>query len=149
MRLNNYQNAWASMLAIVKRFIQEHPEYDLKPFDFDENVNESEFPAGNLAGIYQFDYSEDDTLMFSRLLFVLNIADSFKLKQATGELANMIASQTKHPLYNYGNQAVVGHMVALNELQVSPVNKTTNRQFTFILQGFAFDRSSSLPLVSP
>lgn len=146
MKPNNYQNAWASLMAIANLFAQQHPEYGLTPFDFDENVNENEFPAGNLIGIYQYDYSEDESLMYGRLMFVLNIDDTFKLKQATGELVNMIAYQTRHPFYNHGNQAVIGQMVALNELAVSPVNKTTNRQFTFVLQGFAFDRSTTLPL---
>jgi len=140
---NNYQNAWASALAIVKLFKAQHPEYNLTVFDFDENVNEQEFPAGNLVGIYQFDYTEDDSLMYSRLMFVLNINDTFTLNKATGELVNLVRSQTKHQFVNYGNQAVIGQMVALNELAVSPVNKTTNRQFKFILQGFAFDRGST------
>lgn len=143
--MNNYQNTWASMMAVVNTFKAQHPEYNFTVFDFDENVNEQEFPAGNLIGIYQYDFSEDQELMYSRLMFVVNINDTFMLKKATGELVNAVRYQTRHPFINYGNGAVIGHMVALNELAVSPVNKTTNRQFTFILQGFAFDRSASLP----
>lgn len=146
MKLNNYQNAWASMMAIVKSFIQANPSYGLTPFDFDENVNESEYPKGNLAGIYQLDYAEDTSMMTVRLMFVLSIDDTFMLNEAVGKFVNHVAEQTRHALYNYGNETVIGHLVALNELAVSPATKSTNRQFKFILQGFAFDRSSSLPM---
>lgn len=146
MKPNNYQNAWASMMAIVKTFAQSHSEYNFTPFDFDENVNESEYPAGNLIGIYQLDYGEDSSMMTTRLMFVISISDTFQLNKAVGEFVNYVAEQTRHPLYNYGNQAVIGHLVALNELAVSPATKSTNRQFKFILQGFVFDRSTTLPM---
>lgn len=143
MEVNNYQNTWASMLAIAKAFAAANPEYGLTVFDFDENVNEQEFPAGNLVGIYQFDYDEDGDLFSSHLMFVLNINDTFKLKEATGKLVNFIRHQKRHPFFHYENGQRIGSLVALNELSVSPVNKTTNRQFTFVLQGFAIDRAVS------
>lgn len=146
MKLNNYQNAWASMMNIVKRFIQAHPEYELTPFDFDMNVTEKEFPTGNLIGVYQMEYTEDDTNMYARLMFPISIDDTFLLNQVVGEFVNFIAAQERHPLINYGNSQTIGQMVALNELNVSPAVKSTNKQFKFILQGFAFDRSSSFPL---
>lgn len=147
MEVNTYENSWASMLAIANRFKLENPQYNLTVFDFDENVNEQEFPAGNLVGIYQFDYEEDDSLMQSHLMFVLSINDTFTLNEATGKLVNKIRSQTRHPYIHYGNGQPIGSVVALNELRVSPVTKTTTRQFKFILQGFAFDRATSVPLV--
>lgn len=146
MRLNNYQNAWASMMHLVKRFIAQNPQYNFTPFDFDMNVTEKEFPTGNLIGVYQMEYTEDDTNMYARLMFPISMDDTFELNEAVGKFVNFIASQERHPLVNYGNSQVIGQMVALNELNVSPAVKSTNKQFKFILQGFAFDRGSSFPL---
>lgn len=145
METNNYQNLWASLLNICKRFIEENPQYNLTPFDFDENVAESEFPAGNLLGVYQLDYTEDDQLMYGRLLFPMSFDDTFMATEAVGKFANYVRSQKTHPFIHYGNGQPIGRLVALNELNVSPVVKTTNRQFRFILQGFAVDRSVSGP----
>lgn len=147
MEINTYQNAWASSLAIAKKFAFQNPEYELTVWDFDENVNEQDFPDGNLVGIYQFDYSEDDSLIQTNLMFVLSINDTFKLNEAIGKLSNMVRSQTRHPFIHFGNGQQIGLMVALNNLNVSPVSKSTNRQFKFILQSFGFDRSKNGPLV--
>lgn len=143
MEVNTYENAWASSLAIAKKFAFQNPEYGLTPWDFDENANEQDFPDGNLIGIYQFDYSEDDTMITTNLMFVLSINNTFKQNEAVGKLVNMVRSQTRHPFIHYGNGQQMGTMVALNNLNVSPVSKSTNRQFKFILQSFGFDRTTS------
>lgn len=143
MEVNTYENAWASSLAIAKKFAFQNPEYELTPWDFDENANEQDFPDGNLIGIYQFDYSEDDTMITTNLMFVLSINNTFKQNEAVGKLVNMVRSQTRHPFIHYGNGQQMGTMVALNNLNVSPVSKSTNRQFKFILQSFGFDRTTS------
>lgn len=143
MEVNTYQNLWASMLAICNRFAQAHPEYGLTVVDFDENVSESEYPEGNLIGIYQMEYSEDDTLMYGRLMFPMSFSDTFMAVEAVGKFANFIKSQKSHPYILYESSQQIGRLVALNELNISPTIKTTNRQFRFILQGFAVDRSAS------
>jgi hypothetical protein len=143
MEVNTYQNIWASMLAICKRFAETYPEYELTVVDFDENVSESEYPAGNLIGVYQMEYSEDDTLMYGRLMFPMSFNDTFMAVEAVGRFANFIKAQKSHPYILYSTSQQIGRLVALNELNISPTIKTTNRQFRFILQGFAVDRSAS------
>lgn len=143
MEVNTYQNAWASSLAIAKKFAFQNPDYELTVWDFDENANEQDFPDGNLVGIYQFDYSEDDSMITTNLMFVISINDTFTQNEAVGKLVNMVRSQTRHPFIHYGNSQPMGLMVALNNLNVSPVSKSTNRQFKFILQSFGFDRTTS------
>lgn len=143
MEVNTYQNLWASMLAICNKFAQENPEYNLTVVDFDENVSESEYPEGNLIGVYQMEYSEDDTLIYGRLMFPMSFSDTFMGVEAVGKFANFIRAQKAHPYILYSNSQSIGRLVALNELNVSPAVRTTNRQFRFILQGFAVDRSSS------
>lgn len=143
MEVNTYENIWASMLALCNRFAQEHPEYNLTVFDFDENVSESEYPTGNLLGIYQLEYAEDDTLIYGRLMFPMSFDDKFMGVEATGKFINYIRAQKVHPYIHYANSQPIGRLVALNELNASPSVRTTNRQFRFILQGFAVDRSAT------
>lgn len=143
MEVNTYENIWASMLALCKKFAADHPEYELTIFDFDENVSESEYPAGNLLGIYQLEYAEDNDLMYGRLMFPMSFDDKFMAVEAVGKFANYIRNQKSHPYIHYANSQPIGRLVALNELNVSPSIRTTNRQFRFILQGFAVDRSAS------
>lgn len=146
MEVNNYQNMWASLLSICKQFAAAYPQYNLTVFDFDENVAESEYPKGNLIGVYQLDYSEDDALMYGRVMFPMSFNDAFMATEAVGNFVNFVRSQKHHPFIHYGNGQPIGRLVALNELTVSPVVKSTNRQFRFILQGFASDRSATGPM---
>jgi hypothetical protein len=143
MEVNTYENVWASMLALCNKFKELHPEYNLTVVDFDENVSESEFPEGNLIGVYQLEYTEDSDLIYSRLMFPMSFNDTFMGVEAVGKFVNFIRTQKVHPYIHYSNSQPIGRMVALNELNVSPAVKTTNRQFRFILQGFAVDRSAS------
>lgn len=145
--MNPYMNCWASSLNIVKRFKDDNPGYNLAdPMDFDANVEENEYPAGTVAGIYQMEYTEKGPLIYVQVAFPITITsdeDITTLNEIAGKFAAFVRNETKHPFYNYPNLAPIGLMVARDELAVSPLVKTTNRQFKFVAQGFIVDRTAT------
>lgn len=146
--MNGYLNAWSSIMNVPTRFIAAHPEFNFgDTVDFD-NVDGENLPPGNLTGIYQFDYTVDDSLVLAQCTFPISTeldVSALTMNKAVGQFVNFVQSQSMHPFYNYDNQAIIGHMKAVNNLSVSPMIKTKSRQFKFILQSFAFDRTTSFP----
>ncbi len=145
--MNPYMNTWSSLMNIVKRFIEANPDFNIvEGMDFDANVEINEYPAGNLVGIYQVDYTESGPLIYVQCAFPVSITSSedvIKLNQMAGKLAAFVRNETRHPFYHYESGAPVGLMIARDELAISPISKTTNRQFKFILQGFIVDRTAT------
>lgn len=140
-------NAWASAFKICKDFADENPAYDFEVFDFDSNVIEKEYPNKNLIGVYDFEYAELDGLAY--LSFAIGISptkesmDNHNLNEVTGKLVRYVARQSRHEFVDYESKASVGLLVALDDLNVSPLTKTSLRQFKFVLQRFVYDRGLS------
>lgn len=145
--MNPYMNCWASVMNVVKRFKDENPQFNIvEIMDFDASVDENEYPNGNVAGIYQMEYTEKGPLIYVQVAFPLSITseeDITTLNTMAGKLAAFVRNETKHPFYDHATQAAVGLMVARDELAVSPLVKTTNRQFKFVAQGFIVDRTAT------
>lgn len=144
--MNPHMNVYASLLNICKRFKDANPGYALEVMDFDASVDVNEYPQSSLIGIYQMDYSEDDTMIMCDCVFPVSTMatkDTREINEMAGALAMFIRSQTKHPFIDYASGQNVGLMVAKNGLSISPVTKTTNRQFKYVLQTFVFDRTTS------
>lgn len=144
--MNPYMNCWATVMNIVKRFNEANPGYELTPMDFDNNVLEQEYPEGNLTGIYQMEYSESGSLIYVQCAFPVSVnsdTDATVLNEIAGKLGAFVRSETRHPFYDYASGAAIGLMVARDELGISPMMKTTNRQFKFVAQGFIVDRTST------
>lgn len=145
--MNPYMNCWATVLNIVKRFKEENPEFELGDvMDFDANVEETDYPQVNLAGIYQMEYNEKGSLIYVQCVFPVTItsdSDTTTLNKIAGKLAAFVRSETRHPFFNYESGAPVGLMVARDDLAISPLVKTTNRQFKFVGQGFIVDRTAT------
>lgn len=144
--MNPYMNCWASVMNIVKRFSEQNPNYALTVMDFDANVEENEYPEGNIAGVYQLEYSESGPLIYIQLAFPVSISsdsDITSLNEMTGKLAAFVRNETKHPYYIHPTNSPVGLMTGRDELAVSPLVKTVNRQFKFVAQGFVVDRTAT------
>ena len=145
--MNPYMNCWATALNIAKRFSDDNPGFGIaEVMDFDANVAETEYPSGTLIGIYQMSYIEKGPLIYVQVVFPVSIdsdTDISVLNQVTGKLGAFVRTETKHPFYNYESGAPVGLMIARDELEISPLIKTTNRQFKFVAQGFIVDRTAT------
>lgn len=145
--MNPYLNVWATMLNLVKKFKDDYPQYELHdPMDFDANVSENEYPVGNLAGIFQLEYSEEGTLIEASCVFPLSVpADRplHELNELTGLMVMKLRMNVRHPFYDYKSGQQIGLMTCGDALRVSPVVTTENRQFKYVQQTFKFDRSSS------
>ncbi len=144
--MNAYMNVYASLSNICKRFADENPSYQREVMDFDDNVDTSEYPKKNLIGSYQFDYEEDTTMITGTCVFPVSTtetADTHLVSEIIGKLAMFVREQTKHPLYDYESGQIIGLMTAQNSLMISPMTKTTNRQFKYLLQSFGVDRTAS------
>lgn len=145
--MNAYMNVYATMLNICKRFKEEHPEHEFSEvMDFDANVAENEYPSSTILGIYQFEYNEDHTMIYAKCAFPITTVaseDTMRLNQIVGEFAQFVKAETRHPLFNMDTGVPIGLVTARDDLFVSPMVKTTNRQFKFVLQTFVFDRTSA------
>jgi hypothetical protein len=145
--LNPYMNAWASVLNIVNKFVENNPQYaGMTIMDFEGNVDQDEYPEGTLGGIYQFEYLEKGSLIYIQVVFPFSVdsnSDMTKLNDLVGAFAAYIRNESKHPYFHYQSKAPIGLLVARDELEVSPLGKTTNRQFKFVAQGFIVDRTAT------
>lgn len=144
--MNPYLNVWSTMLNIANRFAAANPSYNLTIMDFDENVAENEYPAGNLAGIFQLEYGEDDTMIDVTCVFPISVpADTelHVLSEIVGKFVTFVRRDTKHPFFDHASGQQIGLATARNSLLVSPVVNTNNRQFKYVMQSFGFDRTSA------
>lgn len=145
--MNAYLNTWSSLLNIPTRFAAQNPDFNFQDtVDFDD-VDGEQLPKGNLIGVYQFDWSAPD-LIYAQCTFPISTeldVSSLVLNTAVGKFCQMVGNGSMHPLYNYENGAIIGHMKGTDKLSVSPMIKTKSRQFKFILQSFALDRTVAFP----
>lgn len=146
---NTYMNTWASMMNLVTRFRQAYPQYNFldQTIDFD-NVDGENLPKGNLIGIYQFDFTVDDGLIYAQCTFPISTekdTNSVELNKAVGDFVNFVSTNSMHQWYDYQTKSTTGFMKASNKLSVSPMVNTKSRQYKFIAQMFALDRTTGFP----